>query len=84
MQIAKILLSFQFKVVYFSLMSGSSYIQGVLAGFQIGNCRGTLDIYLLSAILLGEIIAKLNYRLVTNKLKVMGSSSGYLLKSSLL
>ena len=33
--------------VYFSLMSGSSYIQGVLTGFEIGNCRRTLDVYLL-------------------------------------
>ena len=84
MQRAKILLSFQFKVVYFTLMSGSSYIQGVLTGFEIGNCRRTLDVYLVFAILFGEIISKLNYRLVTYKLKVMELNPGYLLKSSLL
>ena len=56
LQRAKTLLSFQFKVVYFTLMSGSSYIQGVLPGLEIGNCRRTLDVCLLFAILLGEII----------------------------
>ena len=65
-------------------MSGSSYIQGVLPGLEIGNCRRTLDVYLVFAILFGEIISKLNYRLVTYKLKVMELNPGYLLKSSLL
>ena len=35
-------------------MSGSSYIQGVLPGLEIGNCRRTLDVCLLFAILLGK------------------------------
>ena len=50
------------------LMSSSSHIQGVLIGVKYRNCRRTLDVYLLFAILLGQIKLKLNYRLVTYKL----------------
>ena len=49
-------------------MSGSSHIQSVLIGVEYRNCRPTLDVYLLFAILLGQIKSKLNYRLVTYKL----------------
>jgi hypothetical protein len=48
-------------------MSGSSHIQSVLIGVKYRNCRRTLDVYLLFAILLGQIKLKLNYRLVTYK-----------------
>jgi len=65
-------------------MRGSSHFRSVLVCVEYRNCRRTLDVYLLFAILIGEIISKLNYRLVTYKLKVMGSNPGYLLKSSLL
>ena len=44
-------------------MSGSSHIQSVLIGVEYRNCRQTLDVYLLFAILLGQIKSKLNYRL---------------------
>ena len=50
------------------LMSGSSHIRSVLIGIEYQNCHQTLDVYSLFAILLGQIISKLNYRLVTNKL----------------
>ena len=33
---------------------------------KLVNCRQTLDVYLLFAILLGQIKSKLNYRLVIN------------------
>ena len=50
------------------IMSGSSHIQSVLIGVEYRNCRRTLNVYLLFAILLGQIKSKLNYRLVTYKL----------------
>ena len=49
-------------------MSGSSHIQSVLIGVEYQNCRATLDVYLLFAILLGQRKSKVNYRLVTYKL----------------
>ena len=49
----------------YQLMSGSSHIRSVLIGVEYRNCRRTLDVYLLFAILLGQIKSKLNYRLVT-------------------
>ena len=49
-------------------MSGSSHIQSVLIGVEYRNWRLTLDVYLLFAILIGQIQSKLNYRLVTYKL----------------
>ena len=49
-------------------MSGSSHIQSVLISVEYRNCRPTLDVYLLFAILLEQIQSKLNYRLVTYKL----------------
>ena len=49
-------------------MSGSSHIQNVLIGVKCWNCCQTLDVYLLFAILFGQIKSKLNYRLVTYKL----------------
>ena len=45
------------------LMSSSSHIQSVLIGVKYRNCR--LDVYLLFAILLGQIKSKENYRLAT-------------------
>ena len=53
---------------YIYLMSGSSHIRSVLIVVEYRNCRRTLDVYLLFAILLGKIKSKLNYRLVTYKL----------------
>ena len=50
------------------IMSGSSHIQSVLIGVEYRNCRRTLNVYLLFAILLGQIKSKLNYWLVTYKL----------------
>ena len=44
-------------------MSGSSHIGSVLIGVKYGNCHRTLDVYLLFAILLGQIKSKLNYKL---------------------
>ena len=53
----------------FQLMFGSFHIQRVLIGVEYPNCCcRTLDVYLLFAILLGQIESKLNYRLVTYKL----------------
>ena len=49
-------------------MSDSSHIRSVLIGDEYRNCRQTLDVYLLFAILIGQITSKLNYRLVTYKL----------------
>ena len=49
-------------------MSGSSHIPSVLIGVEYRKCRQTLDVYLLFAILLGQIKSKLNHRLVTYKL----------------
>jgi hypothetical protein len=46
-------------------MFGSTHIQSILIGVEYQNCRGTLDDYLLFAILLGQIKSKLNYGLVT-------------------
>ena len=46
-------------------MSGSSHIRSVLIGVEYWNCCWTLDIYLLFAILSGQIKSKVNYRLVT-------------------
>ena len=50
----------------FYQMSGSSHIRSVLIEYR--NCRRTLDVYLVFAILSGQIKSKLNYRLVTYKL----------------
>ena len=52
----------------YTAMSGSSHIRSVLISVEYRNCRRTLDVYLLFAILLGQIKSKLNYRLVTYKL----------------
>ena len=49
-------------------MSGPSHIQSVLVVVEYQNWRQTLDVYLLFAILLGQIKSKLNYRPVTYKL----------------
>ena len=49
-------------------MSGSSHIRSVLIGVEYQNWGRTLDVYLLFAILLGQIHLILNYRLVTYKL----------------
>ena len=43
-------------------------IRSVLVGVEYQNFRRTLDVYLLFAILLGQIKSKLNYKLVTYKL----------------
>ena len=46
-------------------MSGSSHIQSVLIGVEYRNCRRTYDVYLLFAILLGQIKSKIiSYRYV--------------------
>ena len=42
-------------------MSGSSYIRSALIVVEYRNCRRTLNVYLLFAILLGQIKLKLNY-----------------------
>ena len=42
-----------------TFMSGSSHIQSVLIGVKYQNCCRTLDVYLLFAILLGQIQSKL-------------------------
>ena len=39
----------------FSLLRGSSHIRNVLIGIKYRNCRPTLDVYLLIAILLGKL-----------------------------
>ena len=57
-----------FLKVKLSFMSGSSHIGSVLIGVEYQNCRQTLNVYLLFAILLGQIKSKLNDRLVTYKL----------------
>jgi hypothetical protein len=49
-------------------MCGSCHIGSVLIGVEYQNWHWTLDVYLLFAILLGQIYQKLNYRLVTYKL----------------
>lgn len=54
-------------------MTGSSHIQSVLIGVEYRNCCRTLDVYLLFALLLGQIKSKLNYRLVTYKLQICKS-----------
>ena len=51
-----------------SLMSGSSHIQSVLIGIEYRNCCQTLDVYLLFAILLGQIESKLNNKLINYKM----------------
>ena len=51
-----------------SFIYGSSHIRSVLIGVEYRNCRQYLDVYLLFAILLGQIKSKLNYRLLTYKL----------------
>jgi hypothetical protein len=50
------------------LMSSSSHIQSILIGVEYQTFQQTLDVYLLFAILLGQIKSELNYRLVTYKL----------------
>ena len=49
-------------------MSGSCHIRSDVIGVEYRNWGHTLDVYLLFAILLGQIYLKLNYRLVTYKL----------------
>ena len=49
-------------------MRGSPHIRSFLIGIEYQNCRPTLDVYLLFAILLGQVKSKLNYRHVTYKL----------------
>ena len=44
------------------------HIQNVLIGVKYRNCCQTVDVYLVFAILLGQIISKINQRLVTYKL----------------
>ena len=51
-------------------MCGLCHNRRVLIGVGYQNWRQTLDVYLLFAILLGQIKSKLNYRLVTYKLAV--------------
>jgi hypothetical protein len=46
-------------------MRGLSHIQNVKIVIEYGNCRQTLDVYLLIAILIGQIQSKPNYKLVT-------------------
>ena len=46
----------------------SSPIRSVIIGVEYRNCCQNLDVYLLFAILLGQIYWKLNHRLVTYKL----------------
>ena len=46
----------------------SCHIRSVLIAIEYRNWYRTLDVYLLFAILLGQIYKKLNYRLVTYKL----------------
>ena len=48
-------------------MSVSSHIPSVIIGVKYQNCRWALDVYLLLAILLGQIESKLNYRFLTYK-----------------
>ena len=49
-------------------MSDSSHIQNILIDIEYQIYCGTYNVYLLFAILLGQIELKLNYRLVTYKL----------------
>ena len=49
-------------------MCGSSHFHSVQIGIEYRNCHQTLDVYLIFAILLGQIKSKLNYRLVTYRL----------------
>ena len=51
-------------------MSGSSHIQSVLIAVEYRNFCRTLEVYLLFATLLGQIKSKLNYRLVTYKIRI--------------
>ena len=48
-------------------MCGSCHVQNVPIGVKYQNQRQTVDVYLLFAILLGQIYQKLDYRLVTYK-----------------
>ena len=41
--------------LFFSLMSGSSHFRSVLIGIEYQNCHQTFVVYLLFAILLGQI-----------------------------
>ena len=51
-------------------MSGSSHIPSVLIGVEYRNCHRTLDVYLLFAILLGQIKSKLNTNWPVHKLQI--------------
>ena len=51
----------------FDLRCGSCHIPSVLIGVKYYYFLRILDVYLLFAILLGQIKSKLNYRLVTYK-----------------
>ena len=46
-------------------MRGLSHIRSVLIGIKYGNCRRTLDVYLLVAISIGQIQSKPIYKIVT-------------------
>ena len=56
------------EMMFSQVMSGSSHIRSVLIAVEYQNCHQYLDVYLLFAILLGQIRSKLNYRLVTYKM----------------
>ena len=58
----------QQKGLKISLMCGSYHIGIISIGIEYRNLHGTLDVYLLFGILLGQIKSKINYRLVTYKL----------------
>jgi len=58
-------------------MSGSSHIQSDLIGGEYWNCRQTLEVYLLFAILLGQTKSKLNYRLVAYIQTALSKSYNY-------
>ena len=49
------------KPYFLQIRFGSSHIQSVLIGVQYRNCWLPLDVYLLFAILLGQIKSKLSY-----------------------
>jgi len=53
------------KIYQKTLMARSSHIQSVLIGVEYRNCCRTLDVYLLSAIWIGQIQSTLIYILVT-------------------
>ena len=54
-------------MTFLGIMCGSYLIWSVLFVVKYQNCCKSLDVYLLFAILLGQIISQLSYRLVTYK-----------------